>query len=78
MSWVEVEMSWVEVEMSWVEVDGARWSWVEVGARLVIPIYKLSSDNKTLSSLIKKAWCTCTFLNHFREANEQLLCALFL
>ena len=32
-SWVEVEMSWVEVEMSWVEVDGARWSWVEVGAR---------------------------------------------
>ena len=33
--------------------------------------YKLSRDNKILSSLIKKAWCTCTFLNHFREANEQ-------
>ena len=37
-----------------------------------------SSDDKILSSLIEKAWCTCTFLNHFREANEQLLCALFL
>ena len=34
--------------------------------------YKLSSDNKILLSLIKKAWCTCTFLNHFREVNEQL------
>ena len=31
-----------------------------------------------LSSLIKKAWCTFTFLNHFREVNEQLLCVLFL
>ena len=41
-------------------------------------IYKLSSEDKILSSLIKKAWCTCTFLNHFREVNEQLLCALFL
>ena len=30
-----------------------------------------------LSLLTEKAWCTCTFLNHFREANEQLLCALF-
>ena len=30
-------------------------------------IYKLSSDNKILSSLIIKAWCTCTFLNHFRK-----------
>ena len=36
-----------------------------------------SSDDKILS-LIKKAWYACTFLNHFREANEQLLCALFL
>ena len=34
-------------------------------------IYKLSSDDKILSSLIKKAWCSCPFLNHFREANEQ-------
>ena len=41
-------------------------------------IYKLSSDDKILSSLIKKAWCRCTFPNHFRDANEQLLCALFL
>ena len=40
-------------------------------------IYKLSDDDKILSSLVKKAWCTCTFLNDFREANEQLLCALF-
>ena len=40
--------------------------------------YKLSSDEKILSSLIKKAWCTRTFKNHFREAKEQLLCALFL
>ena len=37
---------------------------------------KLSSDNKILS-LIKKTWCICTFVNHFREANEQLVCALF-
>ena len=29
-----------------------------------------------LSSLIKKVWCTCTFLDHFREAYEQLLCDL--
>ena len=34
-------------------------------------IYKLSSDDKVSSSLIKKACCTCNFLNHFREANEQ-------
>ena len=40
--------------------------------------FKLSSDDKILSSLIKKACCTCTFLNHLREANEQLLCTLFL
>ena len=26
----------------------------------------------------KKARCTCTFLNHFGEANKELLCALFL
>ena len=41
-------------------------------------IYELNSDNKILSSLIKKVWCKCTFLNHFREANEQLLSALLL
>ena len=41
-------------------------------------LYKSSCDNKILSSLIKKTWCTCTLLNHFREANEQLLYALFL
>ena len=23
-------------------------------------------------------WCTCTFLNHLKEKNQQLLCALFL
>ena len=23
--------------------------------------------------VIEKAWCKCIFLNHFREANEQLL-----
>ena len=34
-------------------------------------IYRLSSDDKILSLLIKNAWCSCTFLNHFREANEQ-------
>ena len=34
-------------------------------------VYKVSSDNKILASLIKKACCTCTFLNHFRETNEQ-------
>ena len=37
-------------------------------------VYKLSSDDKLLSSSIKKAWCKCTFLNPFREANEKLLC----
>ena len=41
-------------------------------------IYKLSSDDRILSLLIKKAWCTSTFLNHFREANEQLLCVQLL
>ena len=41
-------------------------------------IYKLSSDDKILSSLIQKGWCTSTFLNHFKEANEQFLCVLFL
>ena len=37
-----------------------------------------SSDDKILSSLTKKPWSPCTFLNHFKEANEELLCALFL
>ena len=32
---------------------------------------------KILLWFIKKPWCTCTFLNHFREASEQLLCTLF-
>ena len=50
-----------------MELGGAEWRWVH---GLVIPIYKLSSDDKILSSLIKKAWCTCTFLNHFRDVNE--------
>ena len=40
--------------------------------------YKLSGEDKILSSLIKWAWGTCTFLNHFKEGNEQLLWALFL
>ena len=43
-----------------------------------VQIYKLSSGDKILWLLIKKAWCTYTFLNHFSEANGQLLCALFL
>ena len=43
-----------------------------------VKIYKLSSDDKILWSSIKKAWCTYTLLNHFSEANGQLLCALFL
>ena len=34
-------------------------------------IYKLSSDDKTLSSLIKKAWYKCIFLNYFKETNEK-------
>ena len=51
---------------------------VQKNEKVKLCIYKLSSDNKILSSLIKKAWCTCTFLNNFREANQQLLCALFL
>ena len=34
-------------------------------------IDKLNSCDEILSSLIKKACGTCTFLNHFREANEQ-------
>ena len=36
--------------------------------------YKSSSDDKILSSFLKKAWSTCTFLNHFGEAYELLLC----
>ena len=40
-------------------------------------LYNTSND-KILSSLIKKAWCTCTFLNYFAEANEQLLWSLLL
>ena len=35
-----------------------------------IPIF-LSIDNKTLSSVIEKARFTNSFVNHFREANEQ-------
>ena len=38
--------------------------------------YKFSRDNKILSSLITKTCRTCTFLNHFREANEYWLCTL--
>ena len=34
-------------------------------------LYKLSSNDKVLSPLIKKTCSTCTFLNHFREANKQ-------
>ena len=50
------------------------------GRHLVLRLFasKLSSNDKILSSLFKKAWCTCTFLNHFREANEQSVRALFL
>ena len=47
-------------------------------ARKYICIIKLSSDGKIFPSLIKKAWCTWAFLNHFREENKQLPCALFL
>ena len=32
-------------------------------------IYKLSSDNKILSTLIKKAWCTCTFSKSLQGSN---------
>ena len=34
---------------------------------------KLGGDDKILSSLINKAWCTFIFLTYFREAIEQLL-----
>ena len=41
-------------------------------------IYRLSSDDKILSSLIKKKIALhALFLNHLMEANEQKLCALF-
>ena len=40
-------------------------------------IYKLSSDDKLLSSLITQTFRLCTFLNHSKETNEQQLCALF-
>ena len=39
-------------------------------------IYKLTSDDKISSSLIKK-WCTCNFLGRYWKSNEQYLCALF-
>ena len=39
--------------------------------KLYYYIYKLSSDDKTLSSLIKKAWYKYTFLNYFKETNEK-------
>ena len=39
--------------------------------KLYYYIYKLSSDDKTLSSLIKKAWYKCIFLNYFKETNEK-------
>ena len=38
--WGCIAESWVETEMNWVEVDGAGWSYVEVGARFIIPIPK--------------------------------------
>ena len=34
-------------------------------------IYKVNSDNKILSFVIKKAHCKCTFLNHVKEENGQ-------
>lgn len=34
-------------------------------------IYKVNSEDKILSFLIKKAHCKCTFLNHFKEENGQ-------
>ena len=34
-------------------------------------IHKSISDDKVLSSAIKKAWCTRNFLDHFKEAIEQ-------
>ena len=34
-------------------------------------IYKLNSDHKILSPLIKKVWCTRIFLNQFKEVNQQ-------
>ena len=41
-------------------------------------IYRLSIDDKILSSLIKKKFALhALFLNHLREANEQKLFALF-
>ena len=33
--------------------------------------YKSSNNNEVLSSIIVNAWCTSSFLDHFREANEQ-------
>ena len=32
--------------------------------------HKLNSDDKILLLFIKRAWCTCTFLNHFRDTSE--------
>ena len=34
-------------------------------------MYKWRIDHKFLSLVIKKAWCTWVFLDHFRETNEQ-------
>ena len=36
------------------------------------------NHDEILSSLIKRAWYTCNFLNHIMEANELLLYAVFL
>ena len=40
-------------------------------------IHKLTSDDKIVSPWIEKEYRKCTFLNDFREANEQYLWAPF-
>ena len=47
-----------------------RINFAVIPSHIELPCYNISSGNKILSSLIKKVWCICNFLNYFKEANE--------
>ena len=51
----------------WNEIKAKISLKIQLRAEKQNSIYKLSSDDKNSSSFIKKSWCICNFLDHFRE-----------
>ena len=51
----------------WGEFD---WKYLK-GSTSTIYIVKFSSEDETFLTVITKAWCAFSFLDNFREANEQ-------